>query len=71
MIDQQVPGDGRDPGHERALGRIVGTEGAIHLDKDLLGEVLRVFRIAGKAVADVVDSPVIALHNFFPSRGIA
>src|ERR1019366_2394416 len=71
MIDQQVAGNGRDPGHERALARIVGIQGAVHLDKDLLSEILRVAGIAGKAVADVVNPPVIALNDFFPSRGIA
>jgi hypothetical protein len=71
MVDQQVARNRSDPGHERTLARIVGIQGAVHLDKDLLGEVLRILGIPSKPVADVVYPPVIALHNLFPSRGIA
>src|SRR5260221_13539738 len=71
MIDQQIARDRSDPGHERALTGVIGIQRPVHLDKDLLGEVLRVLGIPGKPVADVVYPPVIALHNLFPSRGIA
>src|SRR5271154_1626120 len=71
MIDQKVAGNGGDPGHERPFFRIVGVQGAVHLDKDLLGEVLSVFRVSGEAIADVVNSPLIALDDLLPSRGIA
>src|ERR1700722_10509039 len=71
VIYQQIAGDGGYPGHERALGRIVGIQRSVHLDKDLLGKVLSVLSIPGKPVADVIDPPVIALDDLFPSRSVA
>ena len=71
MIHQQVAGNGGDPGHKRALTSVIGVQRPVHPDKDLLSEVLGVLRIPGKPVADVINPPVIALHNLFPSRGIA
>src|ERR1019366_5934599 len=71
VVNQQVPRDGGYPGHERTLTRVIGGQGAVHLDKDLLGEVLGVLGIARKAVADVVDAPVVALNDLLPGRGVA
>ena len=42
MVDQQVAGDGGDPGDERSLGAVVGWERAVNLDEDFLGEVFGV-----------------------------
>ena len=71
VIDQQVTGDGRHPGHERRPLRVIGFQAAIHFDEDFLGEVLRLVWRAGKAIADVIDAPVVALHNLLPSGGLA
>src|SRR5271167_763014 len=71
MIDEQVAGDGGDPGDERAFGAVVAGQGAIHLDEDLLGEVLGVVGGSGEAVADVIDTPVVGLNDFFPGSGVA
>ncbi len=71
MVDQQVAGNGGDPGHKRTLARIICIESPVHLDKDLLGEVLRIVGVTSKPVADVVYPPVIALNDLLPSRGIA
>ena len=71
MIDQKIASNSSDPSHKRALTRVISIQSPIHLDEDLLGEVLRVLGIPRKPVADVVDSPVIALDNLLPSRGIA
>ena len=48
-----------------------GLQGAVHLNEDFLGEVLGIVARAGKSIADVVDAPVIALHNFLPRSRIA
>ncbi len=71
MIDQKIAGNGGDPGHKRTLARVIGIQGAVHLDKDLLGEVLSILGIPGKSVADVINSPMIPLNNLLPGRGIA
>src|SRR5208282_6911958 len=71
MIDQQVAGNGGDPGDERSLGAVVAGEGAVHLDEDFLGEVFGVVGRSGEAVADVVDTPVVGLNDFFPGSGVA
>src|SRR6202051_3445372 len=71
MIDQQVPCDGSDPSHKRALARVIGIQSPVHLDKNLLGEVLSILRIPGKPVANAINPPVIPLNNLLPSRSIA
>ena len=71
MVDQQISRDGGDPGHKRTLTGVIGTQGAVHLDKDFLGEVLCGFAVARKAVADVINAPVKALNDLLPGRGIA
>ena len=71
MIDQQVAGNGGDPGHEGALTGVIGVESAVHLDEDFLGEVLGVVGVAGEAVADVVDAAVVALDDFLPGSGVS
>src|ERR1017187_6021177 len=71
MVDQQIARNGSYPSHERALTRVIGVQSPVHLDEDLLGKVLRVLGVPGKAVAHVVYPPVIALDDFFPSRRIA
>src|ERR1700677_87522 len=71
MIDQQVPRNRGYPGHERPLTGVIGIQCPVHLDKDLLGEVLGVLRIPRKAIADVINPPVIALDDLLPSRGVA
>src|SRR5262249_54663494 len=71
VIYQQVSGNRGYPGHERAFPALVCIQSAVHLDEDLLGEVLGVVSVARKAVADVVNAPVMALDDLFPSRRIA
>jgi hypothetical protein len=71
MIDQQIAGNRGYPSHERALTRVVCIQRPVHLDKDLLRKVLSILGIPGKAVADVINPPMKALHNLLPSRGIA
>src|ERR1700685_1721387 len=71
VIDEQVAGDGGDPGDERAFGVVVGCERAVHLDEDLLGEVFGVVGRSGEAVADVVDTAVVGVDDFLPGSGVA
>src|SRR5208283_4407625 len=71
MIHQQVSSDRGHPGDERSLRAVVAGERAVHLDEDLLGEILGVVGGAGKAVADVIDTPVVSANDFFPGSGVA
>jgi hypothetical protein len=71
MVHQKIASNRRDPGHERSAVNVVRVEGAVHLDENLLGQILRVIARSGKPVTDVVDSPVILLDDFLPCRGIA
>ena len=50
---------------------VVARKSAVHLDEDLLREVLGVVGGPSKAVADVVYPPVIGLHDFLPGSGVA
>ena len=71
MIHQQIAGKRRDPGLEGTLGRVKTAQGAIELQKDLLGQVLGVRRGAGKAVADAVNAAVLGADKLLPGGRIA
>src|SRR5713101_7444180 len=71
VVHQQVAGDGGDPGHEGAALDVVGTQRTEHLDEDFLGKILGVVARTGEAIADVVDAPVVALHDFLPGHYVA
>src|SRR5208283_1681496 len=42
----------------------------VDLEEDILGEVLSVGRVAGKAVAEPVDAPMMGAHQLGPRSGI-
>ena len=71
MVHQQIPRDRRDPGNECTLAMVIARESAVHLDEDLLGEVLGIIGGAGEAVTEVVNAPIIGLHDFLPGSGVA
>ena len=71
VVDQQVAGDCGYPGDERALRVVVAGQRAVHLDEDFLGEILGVVGGSGEAIADVIDTAVIGLDDFFPGSRIA
>src|SRR4029077_10712223 len=71
MVDQKVAGNSCCPCHKRATLDVITIECAVHLDKDLLGQVVSVGAGSGKAVANVVDAPVVALNNLLPCHGVA
>src|SRR5580704_1376673 len=71
VIDQQVSRDSGYPSHECPAFDIVGLKGTIHFNENFLGEILSIVARAGKAVADVVNAPVVALHDLLPRRGVA
>src|SRR5581483_1635072 len=71
MIDQEVARDRGYPRHERAALDIIGLQRAVHLDENLLGEVLGIVCRSGEAVTDVVDPPVVTLHDLLPGGGVA
>src|SRR5262249_21295713 len=60
-----------DPGRQRAPLRFVSVQCPVHLDKDFLCQVLCIVSCANEAVTDVVNPPMIALHNFFPGSSVA
>ena len=71
MVHQQVAGNGRNPGDERAFRCVIARKRAVHLDENFLRQVLGVVGRAGEAIADVVYPTVIGLHNLLPGGGIA
>src|SRR5712692_7637972 len=63
--------DGGHPGHECPAVHVIRIQGAIHLDEDLLGQIVGVVARPSEPVADVVDSPVITLDDLLPCRCVA
>src|ERR1700757_997149 len=71
MVHQKVAGHSSYPGHESAALDVIAIEGAVHLDKDLLGQIVGVGARSGKSVTNVVDATVVALNNPPPCHGVA
>src|ERR1700721_1999504 len=71
VVNQEVSCDGGYPGHQRASLYIVRRKRPIHLNENLLGEVLSIVARARKSIANVVDASMIALHDFLPSSCVA
>src|SRR5579864_2064617 len=71
MINQQIARHRRDPGHESAAVHVVGIERAVHLNKNLLSQIVRIVAGSSESIADVVDAPMIALDNFLPCGCVA
>src|SRR5271157_959504 len=71
VIHQQIARHRGYPGHEGGPRGVIRAQGAIHFDEHFLGQVSRVLCRAGKAVADVVDTPMVLLDDVLPSRSVA
>src|ERR1022692_210981 len=71
MIHQQVARDGGDPGDECSLRAVVTRQSAVHLDENFLSKVFGVVARSGEAVADIIDTPVVGLDDFFPGSSVA
>src|SRR4030081_541452 len=71
VVDQKVAGNRGDPSDESAFRGVVARKCAVHLDEDLLSEVLGVIARARETIADVIDTPVVCADDFFPGGGIA
>jgi hypothetical protein len=71
MIDQQVAGQGSDPGLEAALGGVERGQVAVQLDKDILGQIFRVVGRGGEAVTERVDAALLGRHQLRPGGRIA
>src|SRR2546425_13223608 len=69
VVDQQVAGDGGDPGDEGAFGVVVAGQRAVHLDEDLLGAAFGVVAGAGETVTDVVNATIGGVKDFLPGGG--
>ena len=63
VIDQQVAGQGGDPGMEAALGGVEAAQVGVELDEDVLGQIFRVMGGSGEAVAQRVDPALLATTN--------
>ena len=50
---------------------VVAVERPVHLDEDFLGKSCGIVAGPGEAVADVVDTPILAPHDFLPGGGVA
>jgi hypothetical protein len=66
VVDEEVAGEGGDPGLEAALLGVEAGEVLIELEEDVLGEVFGVGSGAGETVADGVDTPVLGQNELLP-----
>ena len=66
MVDQQVARQRRNPCLEAALLGIEAVQIAVDLEEDVLGQVLGVAGRVGEAVADGVDTAVLAGNKLMP-----
>ena len=71
VIDEEVAGQGGDPGLEAALLGVEAGEILVELEEDVLGEVFGVGAGAGEAVADGVDAPVLGDDELLPGLRVA
>src|SRR5205814_8347832 len=71
VVYQVVPGHAAQPGEKGALGRVIGPEHLKDLDKDLLGQILRVARPSAEPIAQVVNLARVALEQLLPGRVFA
>ena len=68
VVDQQIAGEGRNPGLKASASQIERRKIAVHLDKDVLCQVLGVMRGAGKAIAKRIDAAVMCLDQLGPGE---
>src|ERR1700751_3381040 len=71
MINQQIASHSRDPGHECAAIHVIRVERSVHLDENLLCQVLGIMGRSCEAITDVVDTPMIPLDDLLPSGCVA
>ena len=71
VVDQEIAGEGGDPGLEAALLGVEAGQVLVELEKDLLGEVFCVAAGAGEAVADGVDTAMLGGDQLLPCLGVA
>jgi hypothetical protein len=70
MINQVISRDTRNPGSESSRFGPIRLKRAIHLQEDLLGEILGLFESAGKAVGEIVNALVMLADDLFPGIAI-
>ena len=70
VIHQQVAGHGRDPHLQAAAPQVKAGQVRVNLQKDILGQVFGVGRVAGKAVAKPIDTPMVGADQLGPRAGI-
>ena len=71
VVDEEVAGEGGDPGLEAAFLGVEAGEVAVELEEDVLGEVFGVGGGAGEAVADGVDAAVLGDDELLPRLRVA
>ena len=65
LVDEVVLGQGQEPGRE-VLAEVVFRQGAVELEEDLLGPVLRLLAAAAELIGHVKDPPGVSVHKGFP-----
>ena len=68
VIDQQITGEGCQPGRETSPRKVETCQISVDLEKDFLGEVFGIMGRTSKAVAEAVDAPVLRPDQFRPGR---
>src|SRR5262249_14863412 len=68
VVDRLVAGHGPEPGPEGPMDRLVAIECLVHLDEDLLRQVLGLVDASREAVGDAEDPPRVPGHELAPGR---
>ena len=71
MVDEEVAGEGGDPGLEAALEGVEAGEVLVELEEDVLGEIFGVGGRSGETVADGVDAAMLGDDELLPGLRVA
>ncbi len=70
VVDEEIAGQGGQPGLKAAFLDVKAPEVAVGLEEDVLGEVFSVGCGAGEAIADSVNAAVLLGDEALPGSGV-
>src|SRR5271154_4195562 len=71
IIHEHIMRYGGQPRREGAVRRLVGRDGFVDAQENLLAQVLGFGAISGEPVAEAIDATRVTPHEFCPSRPLA
>ena len=71
LIDHAVSPDAHHPGFQRSQFRLVAMQCSVHFEKNLLRQVLGVFKSATESVRVIVDTLVVTPDYGVPCRNFS